>query len=213
MNDGRFDALSEAAGPVSRETFDRLIAFEAMFTRWASRINLSAPSTLPMSWQRHILDSAQLLPLVPAARRWIDLGSGGGFPGMVLAVLLSPRSDARIDLVESNGKKAAFLRNAAAALGVKAGVHAMRIEEARSVVPEADIVTARALAPLPRLLELAGPWLREGAVGLFHKGRDYRHEVKESRDGWDFDLVEHPSITDPEGAVLELSHVRQRLRD
>jgi 16S rRNA (guanine527-N7)-methyltransferase len=161
-------------------------------------------------WTRHILDSAQLAPLEPAALRWIDLGSGGGFPGAVMAVLLAERPAARIDLVESNKKKAAFLRTVLGALRVPAVVRNDRIEAATSLVPAPEIVTARALAPLPDLLNLAEPWLANGARGLFHKGRDYRAEVKESLNHWRFDLVEHPSVTEPGAVILEVSRPSRR---
>ncbi|WP_163270722.1 16S rRNA (guanine(527)-N(7))-methyltransferase RsmG [Chelativorans alearense] len=208
MTEARFAALQAVAGPVSRETFVRLEAFEAAFRRWAARINLAAPSTLPHLWERHILDSAQLVRLAPEAKRWLDLGSGGGFPGGVVAVLLIERAEAHIDLVESNRKKAAFLQTTLAGLDAPATVHARRIEDCYTAIPAPEIVTARALAPLSRLLELAEPWLVQGARALFHKGRDYRREVEESGDAWQFDLVEHSeSIGD--GVILEISDLRR----
>ncbi|MBO6717148.1 MAG: 16S rRNA (guanine(527)-N(7))-methyltransferase RsmG [Rhizobiaceae bacterium] len=210
MNSDQKAQLERIAGPVSRETFDRLKGFEALFGKWAARINLAAPSTLPQLWDRHILDSAQILPLAPAAQRWLDLGSGGGFPGAVLAILLHERPGASIALVESNNKKAAFLRNALAQAGAPASVHPVRIEDFGSQKYSADVVTARALAPLSALLGLAGPWLTEGAKGLFHKGRDYRREVEESRDAWQFDLVEHPSAIDAASVILEISGLKKR---
>ena len=203
------ESLRAVAGPVSRETFERLVTAEALFARWAARINLAAPSTLGDVWTRHILDSAQLVSLAPQARRWLDLGSGGGFPGMVLAVLLEERDGASIDLVESNRKKAAFLRTALAGNRI-ARVHARRIEDTGRLLPVPEIVTARALAPLPALLGLAAPWLTSGAVGLFHKGRDYRIEIEESRDAWNLDLLEHRSLIDAEGVVLEIRNLRPR---
>ena len=203
----RLAELVAVAGPVSRETFDRLAAFEAEFRRWAARINLAAPSTLDEVWSRHILDSAQLVSLAPDASAWLDLGSGGGFPGAVVAILLGEREGGRIELVESNNKKAAFLKSVLGSLGAPATVHVCRIEDASARVETPEIVTARALAPLPRLLELVRPWLGAGATGLFHKGRDYAAEIAESRDGWRFDLVEHQSRVDPSSRILELSGV------
>ena len=205
---GRLTELRHAAGTVSRETLERLETFEAEFRRWSARINLAAPSTLDALWQRHILDSAQLFALKPQALAWLDLGSGGGFPGAVLAILLIERPGGRIELVESNNKKAAFLRTVLSGLGAPAAVHVCRIEEAFARTAASEIVTARALAPLPRLLDLAAPWLaRDGAAAtaLFHKGRDYAAELAESRDGWRFDLVEHTSKIDPAGRILEIS--------
>ena len=208
MSDARYDELVRVAGPVSRETFSRLITFQATFEKWAARINLAAPSTLPELWSRHILDSAQLLPLAPNALRFVDLGSGGGFPGAVLAVLLADRDGASITLVESNQKKASFLRNAIA--GSPGRVVAKRIEEFAGTGEDADIVTARALAPLGKLLGLAEPWLSAGATALFHKGRDYRREIEESRDAWQFSLVEHPSVIDAASVILEISDLKKR---
>lgn len=204
MSDARLDRLQSLAGPVSRETFDRLVQFEATFRRWSARINLAAPSTLDALWDRHILDSAQLLSLAPAARRWIDVGSGGGFPGAVLAILLAQHSGSSVQLVESNRKKAAFLISVLQEVGVAAQVHARRIEQCHDLLQTPEIVTARALAPLPRLLELTAPWLVRGARGLFHKGRDYRREVQESVNAWHFDLIEHTDKVDAAAVILDV---------
>lgn len=203
-------SLEAVAGPVSRETFERLELFEGAFRRWAARINLAAPSTLPNLWERHILDSAQLVRLAPSALRWLDLGSGGGFPGAVLAILLRDRPGASIDLVESNAKKCAFLKTVLGESGAPAQVHVRRIEAFAGATNNYDMVTARALAPLPLLLDLASPWLTEGAKALFHKGRDYRREVQEGLNAWRFDLVEHRSVVDAESRILEISGLRRR---
>jgi 16S rRNA (guanine527-N7)-methyltransferase len=205
-----YDEFRFVAGDVSRETFESLVSFEAIFRRWAARINLVAPSTLDEVWRRHILDSAQLARIESSAIRWLDLGSGGGFPGAVMAVLLGERPGASIDLVESNGKKAAFLRAALSELDTPARVHNMRIEDAYAAIRDPEIVTARALAPLPRLLGLAEPWLSAGARGLFHKGREYSAEVEESAAEWDYDLVNHKSLIDPDSVILEVSRLRRR---
>lgn len=208
MSAASWNSLQEAAGPVSRETFDRLVAFEQLFLKWNRSINLAAPSTLDDVWRRHILDSAQLARIAPQAKRWVDLGSGGGFPGLVLAFLLAEREGAAIDLVESNRKKASFLQAVIGQFGLPARVVARRIDDSYPLVLEPEIVTARALAALPALLGLSAPWLTKGATALFHKGRDYRTEVEESTHRWGFDLVEHPSMTDPHGVILELSKLR-----
>ena len=210
MTGNRLDEIRDVAGMVSRETLARLEAFEAEFRKWSARINLAAPSTLDALWQRHILDSAQLVGLKPEALMWLDLGSGGGFPGAVLAILMRERPGARVELVESNNKKAAFLKTVLAGLGAPATVHVCRIEDSVSRVGRPQIVTARALAPLPKLLGLASPWLEMGSTGLFHKGRDYRAEVAESRDGWRFDLIEHRSRIDPDSRILEISGLEPR---
>lgn len=210
MNDHRFEGLKAVYAPVSRETFERLIEYESVFLKWAERINLAAPSTLSDTWTRHILDSAQLASLAPDARNWLDVGSGGGFPGAVMAIVLQDRPAARIDLVESNRKKAAFLQTALGRYRSNVHIHARRIEDVYGTVPQPEIITARALAPLPLLLDLTSPWLTKGATGLFHKGRDYRAEIKESGDAWNLDLVEHESRIDPESVVLEIRNLRAR---
>lgn len=197
------------AGAVSRETFERLVAFEFMFRKWAQRINLTASSQLADLWERHILDSAQLLPLGGNAAKWIDLGSGGGFPGAVLAIMLADRPSAKMVLVESNRKKTAFLQTALAGYTNKR-ILPIRIEDAAREAGPADIVTARALAPLKQLLVLAEPWLSKSARGLFLKGAEFGVEIEESRDAWDFDLIEHPSKTNADGVVLEISHLRRK---
>ncbi|WP_376702627.1 16S rRNA (guanine(527)-N(7))-methyltransferase RsmG [Mesorhizobium sp. ISC25] len=209
MSAASWASLQAAAGPVSRETFDRLVEFEAVFQKWNRRINLAAQSTQDDVWGRHILDSAQLARIKPEAKRWVDLGSGGGFPGLVLAFLLAEREGAGIDLVESNRKKASFLQAVVGQFNLPAKVIARRIDDSYPLVPAPQIVTARALASLPALLDLAAPWLTKGSRGLFHKGRDYRAEVAESTQRWSFDLVEHASATDAQGVILEVSDLRQ----
>lgn len=206
----KFDSLVSAAGPVSRETFDRLCNFEESFKRWAGKINLVAPSTLPHLWERHILDSARLATVAPTQKRWVDIGSGGGFPGAVMAVLLAERPGANIDLIESNRKKATFLSVSLAPLGAPAKVHAKRIEDCYDLVESPEIVTARALAPLPKLLELSHPWLASGSTGLFHKGRDYEREVEESSTLWQFDLIKHDESEWGDGVILEVRNLQRR---
>ncbi|TRC95314.1 16S rRNA (guanine(527)-N(7))-methyltransferase RsmG [Mesorhizobium sp. WSM4303] len=208
MSAASWTSLQEAAGPVSRETFERLVAFQQLFLKWNRSINLAAPSTLDDVWGRHILDSAQLARIAPEAKRWADLGSGGGFPGLVLAFLLVERDGASIDLVESNRKKASFLQAVIGQFGLPARVVARRIDDSYALVSTPEIVTARALAALPALLDLSAPWLTKGARALFHKGRDYRAEVEESTHRWAFDLVEHPSMTDAHGVILEVTDLR-----
>ncbi|TIN22803.1 16S rRNA (guanine(527)-N(7))-methyltransferase RsmG [Mesorhizobium sp.] len=209
MSAASWAGLQSAAGPVSRETFERLVEFETVFQKWNRRINLAAQSTQGDVWRRHILDSAQLARIKPEAKRWLDLGTGGGFPGLVLAFLLAERDGASIDLVESNRKKASFLQAVVGQFNLPARVFARRIDDAYAFVSTPQIVTARALASLPVLLELSAPWLTAGAYGLFHKGRDYRSEVAESAQRWSLDLVEHASATDAHGVILELSDLRQ----
>lgn len=209
MIEKAYARLQDVAGPVSRETFERLLSFERVFRKWAQRINLVAPSTLDEVWERHILDSAQVVRLGGAAKIWLDIGSGGGFPGLIIGSMIAERPGASIDLVESNHKKAAFLQAVTGELGLPAKVHSKRIEDMHGVIAAPDILSARALAPLPLLLELSAPWLEQTTVALFHKGRDYRQEIQDSSHQWRFDLVEHPSLTDAQGVILEIRNLRR----
>lgn len=192
---------------VSRETMLRLQSFEQIFDKWAPRINLVAASTTNDFWQRHIADSAQLLLIEPDMKQIVDLGSGGGFPGIVLAILLNNVDGGRVNLIESNRKKTAFLQAARAACAPRAQIHARRIEEAIKNIPVPEVVTARALAPLPSLFDLAEDHLTGGAVGLFHKGRGFKQELEESRANWRFDLVTHQSEIDAESVILEIRNL------
>jgi 16S rRNA (guanine527-N7)-methyltransferase len=189
--------------PVSRETAARLDRFVALLIAWEEHTNLIARSTIPVIWTRHIADSLQLLALAPQAKVWADLGSGAGFPGLVLACALAQSRGAEVHLVESIGKKAAFLREAVRVTGAPAIVHAMRIEDFVDKAPESiEAVTARALAPLPKLLSLAYPLLKKGAVGLFLKGQDVGSELTAAAKYWKIqsDLVR--SRTDQRAQIL-----------
>lgn len=188
---------------VSRETNSRLDRFVATLLDWQQRVNLIAPSTQPQLWTRHIADSLQLLALAPEAMVWADLGSGAGFPGLVIACALAGRPDACVHLVESNGKKAAFLRAAAQAASVPAMVHAMRVADfMASAPPPAEVVTARALAPLSDLLAMAYPLLAKGAVGLFPKGEKAEAELTEAAKSWNIDATLVASRTDPKARIV-----------
>jgi 16S rRNA (guanine527-N7)-methyltransferase len=198
--------------PVSRETLERLHRFVALLLTWQQRINLIAPSTIPELWTRHVADSLQLLALAPEARTWVDLGSGGGFPGLVLACALAERPGAVIHLVESNAKKAAFLHEARRLTDVPAVVHAERIEQfVRAFSTPADALTARALAPLNRLLDQGFLLLaRTGTVGLFPKGQDVERELGEARRNWDINVNIVPSRTDPAGRIVVVRELARR---
>jgi len=189
--------------PVSRETVDRLDRYVAVLLRWQQRINLVAPSTEPNIWTRHVADSLQLLALAPKARVWADLGSGGGFPGVAIACALADVPDARVYLVETNPKKIAFLREAVRATGAPAIVHAGKIEDFAARSPESiEVVVARALAPLPKLLGLAAPLLKNGAVGLFPKGQDAALELTEASKYWKVKTSLAASRTDPKSHIV-----------
>jgi 16S rRNA (guanine527-N7)-methyltransferase len=196
-------ARALALVPVSRETAGRLDRFVASLLHWQQRINLIAPSTERTVWTRHIADSLQLVGLAPNARVWADLGSGAGFPGLVIACALADVADARIHLVETNLKKIAFLREAVRATDAPAIVHAARIEDFAADPPEAvDAVVARALAPLPKLLSLASPLLKSGALGLFPKGQDAASELTEASKSWKIQAGLMQSRTDPKSHIV-----------
>lgn len=195
---------------VSRETAARLEHFAALFAKWAKAINLVAPSTFDDLWHRHIADSAQIFQLAPGARTWVDLGSGGGFPGVITAIFLAELGDGWVHLVESNNKKAAFLRTALAETGARGTVHPVRIEKAPDLIPNCDTVSARALADLDLLLEFVQPWAERNDQlrAYFHKGRDYRSEIEKSRRRWSFDLLIHESTIEKDSVVLEIGGIR-----
>ena len=197
--------------PVSRETLRRLDRFVALLFEWQAKRHLVAVSTLPVVWTRHVADSLQLLPLVPNAKTWIDLGSGGGFPGLVLACALAETAGAVVHLVESNLGKAAFLREAARQVGVPAVIHAVRIEDfVKHHHGHVDAVTARALAPLDQLLGLAYPLLQAGARGLFLKGQDVEAELTEASKCWSIQATLVASKTNPHSRIVVVSDVRRR---
>ena len=197
--------------PVSRETAAKLDVFVDHLLRVAPHLNLIARSTLPNVWTRHVADSLQLLPLAPDAKCWIDLGSGAGFPGLVIACALADRTGAAVHMVESIGKKAAFLREAVNLLQVPAVIHAVRIEDfGKNFKMRPDIVTARALAPLDELLKLAQPLLKTGAQGLFPKGQDVEGELTRASKYWNIDAELVPSKTSTEGRIVVVRGLQLR---
>jgi len=199
--------------PVSRETLVRLDRFVDVLLLWQSKLNLVASSTLPQLWTRHVADSLQLMPLAPAAKVWVDLGAGGGFPGIPLACTLGDTPGAKVHLVESNGKKAAFLREAVRATGVPAEVHQERAENfGESWNGRADVVTARALAPLKILCDQALPLIARGAVGLFPKGQDVDAELTDAAKYWIIKVSTVPSRTSPDGCIVVISGLEPRRR-
>jgi 16S rRNA (guanine527-N7)-methyltransferase len=201
-----------AANHVSRETLARLDRFVDTLLTWQRRINLIAPATIPQLWTRHVADSLQLVPLAPGGRVWADLGSGGGFPGLAVACALADIPGARVHLVESNGKKAAFLREAARIAGAAAIVHHGRAEQVLGTIGEkVDIVTARALAPLAELLALSEPLLETGAQALFPKGQDVEAELTQASKYWNIEAVLIPSRTDPRARIVAVRRAERRL--
>lgn len=193
---------------VSRETLGRLKIYAAILEDASALHNLVSRSTLPDLWRRHLLDSAQLLPFVPAnARSLVDLGSGAGFPGLVLAELLRGRPKFRTVLYESTGKKAQFLKDVADRLGLRVDVRNARAEAAE---PEAfDVISARALAPLPKLLSYAQNFWSTHTIGLFLKGQNVEGELTEARKSWRMTVARHESRSDPSGVILEVRELHR----
>jgi 16S rRNA (guanine527-N7)-methyltransferase len=218
-----------AAFAVSRQVVDRLAIYEALLRQWQTTINLVAPSTLDAVWHRHFADSAQLVALAPGARTWVDLGSGAGFPGLVVAIMLadgaspSPRERGEgagrcVTLIESNARKCAFLREVVRQTGVAPSVSvdilSTRIEAAATQASLAgpDVVTARALASLSRLLELSAPLFASRTVGVFLKGRDAAAELEAARKLWSFNAELIPSRTEAGAHVVAVRDLAPKAR-
>lgn len=207
------DDLSALADilPVSRETAARLELYVSLLRRWQPAQNLISPKTLPEIWRRHIADSAQLAALFPEARRWIDIGSGGGLPGIVTAILLAGQPGATVHLVESNQRKCAFLRTVIRETGAPAQVHEGRIESVLKQWREpVDFISARALASLALLLDLTAPLLATGARAAFHKGEDFDAELAEASKSWSVNLIRHKSLIDPNSSIIEILGATRR---
>lgn len=198
-----FDSLN-AITPVSRETSERLRIYENLVRKWQSKINLVSQATLDEFWDRHILDSAQLLQYIPdTAVRMVDIGSGAGFPGMVLGILGVSRGT----LIESDERKSIFLTHVSRETSTNIEVRCARAEQVDDL--QAEIVVSRACAPLSRLLELSQNFLQEDTRCLFHKGKNYSTEIEEARTHWDFACEKHPSVTDKNGVILALSSIKK----
>ncbi len=204
-------AAALALTPVSRETEERLDRYVELLHKWQAKTNLVAPSTLPQLWTRHISDSLQLLDVAPDAKIWLDLGSGGGFPGVVLACALAERPGAQVNLVERNAKKAAFLREAIRVTGAPGVVH---LSEIGDIVEKwngrVDCVTARALAPLHQLIGFAEPLVQKGAKALFLKGQDVEAELTESTKYWKVEPKLYSSRTGGQGWIVAIDCIERR---
>lgn len=193
---------------VSQETMERLVTYRRLLAEWSERVNLIGPKELDLFWPRHVLDSAQLLKFAPEARRWADLGAGAGFPGLVLACFLAEVAGAAVHLVEATGKKTKFLETVVAELSLPAAVFNARIEDFRAGQGPYDVVTARALAPLPRLIAYAKPILDRGGIGLFPKGANLDAELAAASSAlnggaYRADVLE--SLSDPRGRIVRIS--------
>ena len=197
--------------PVSRETEARLDRYLDLLVEWQAKTNLVAPSTLPNLWTRHIADSLQLLGLAPSAKTWVDLGSGGGFPGVVLACALKEIPGANVHLIERNAKKAAFLREALRVTSAAGTVHLADIGDiVDRITGPVDCVTARALAPLHQLIGFAEPLVGRGAKALFLKGQDVEVELTEATKYWKIEPQLHSSRTGGHGWIVELDGIERR---
>jgi 16S rRNA (guanine527-N7)-methyltransferase len=205
------EALAAAGLTVSRESLERLVAFTGLVRDWQRIKNLVGPSTLAELWTRHVADSVQLAGLAPLDGTWADLGSGAGFPGLVIAILMADApGDGVVHLVESNLRKAAFLREAARRIGACATVHAERAEGVLPALGKVDVVTARAFAPLVSLLEYAQPLVEKGALALLPKGQDVEAELTEASRYWKFDYERLPSRTNPAAVILRVRAIERR---
>jgi len=201
---------------VSRETITKLLIYESLLKQWQKTINLVASSTLDDVWERHFADSAQILAYAPpGARRWLDLGSGAGFPGLVLAIILADQGAANMTLIESDTRKAAFLREVGRQTGVAVDILCERIEKGttQTKVGAVDVITARALAPLPRLLDLAVPYFSDKTVGLFLKGREAQAEVDTALKRWSGSVALHPSLTDKNSRIVVVHALQSKTEE
>jgi 16S rRNA (guanine527-N7)-methyltransferase len=196
--------------PVSRETEERLVVLVDHLARWRKTTNLISETTFASVWTRHVADSAQILGLVPGALRWVDMGSGAGFPGLVIAILLAGVPGAVVHCIESDQRKCAFLREAARATGAAAQIHAQRVEsvDAAKLGP-VDAVTARAFAALPATLKLATVWLEEGAAGVFPRGRSAKDQLEALDLNQAYTIEVLPSAVDSEAAILRIRLIRE----
>lgn len=198
--------ISDIGVSVSRETIERLESFSALTAKWTKKINLIAKSTVPDIWNRHIVDSAQIYQHAGTAQHWVDIGSGGGFPAIVAAIIAKEHHpETRFTLIESDARKCTFLRTAGRELDLNLYVITQRIEETE---PQgADIVSARALGSFANLLPLLERHLSPTGTALLMKGETYAQEIAEVSSDWDFDLTEYPSITNPDSRILSLKRI------
>lgn len=197
--------------PVSRETDADLYLLVTELRRWQTAKNLVSSATLDHVWVRHIADSLQLLNHVTPKKRWLDMGSGGGFPGLVIGIALKHQGGGHIHLVESNARKCAFLRHVARLTSAPVTVHQARLETAcAAFVGKIDIVTARALAPLERLLQWSNCLLTTGALGLFPKGQDVDAELTQASKSWKMDVSKLPSLTDRNAHIVLVRSIEAR---
>ncbi|HLH11450.1 MAG TPA: 16S rRNA (guanine(527)-N(7))-methyltransferase RsmG [Methylovirgula sp.] len=197
--------------PLPRETAERFDIYAELLRKWQKAINLVAVSTLPHIWMRHFADSLQVQAAVPDARIWVDLGSGAGFPGLVTAIRLAGEPGTRVHLIESDQRKCAFLRTVSRETGAPAIVHAGRIEHVVEAIGEpVEAVSARALAPLPQLVNYAAKFLDSGAIGVFLKGQDLADELTDSAATRKYQIEMRNSLTSPAGRIVIIARLLRR---
>ena len=194
---------------VSRETMELFQIYVDLLVEWQGKTNLVSGSSLADSWRRHICDSVQCKMILPAKTKWLDIGSGAGFPGLVISILGRNEAGFNVQLIESNKKKCSFLRKVIRETGTPAEVSSSRIESVTKQYQDIELVSARALAPLEKLFELTSGWLGAGAVGLFPKGRDYLQELEKCRGRWEFDLLVHESRIEENSVLLEIQNLEK----
>ncbi|WP_294643616.1 16S rRNA (guanine(527)-N(7))-methyltransferase RsmG [uncultured Aureimonas sp.] len=202
-------ALVLSRHAVSRETGERLDAYVALLRTWQKSINLVSPATIPEIWTRHVEDGLVLGERAKGISRWADLGSGAGLPGLILGILMAEREGGEVHLVESNAKKAAFLRTVARELSLPATVHAERIEDCGAVLSAVEAISARALASLDDLFALVAPHTRPDTVYWFLKGRTHESEIADAAAHWRFDMVKHASPVEDGSVLLEIRRLER----
>ena len=207
----RAEALARV--PLPPDMIERLEVYEHLLRRWQRIDNLVAPASLDHIWLRHFADSAQILDLMPQALRWVDLGSGAGFPGLVVAILLSGRPGAEVHLIESNRRKCAFLRDVSRETSSAGIIHSGRAETIAPTLTGIEVVTARALAPLAKLIAYADPLLKKGASGLFLKGQNVSNELTELPPLDNFNVTLAASKTDPSGRIVVITPTDMPISD
>ncbi|WP_333947877.1 16S rRNA (guanine(527)-N(7))-methyltransferase RsmG [Candidatus Liberibacter brunswickensis] len=199
---------------VSRETLEKLEYFHFLFLKWSKKINLVSSSTVDFFWERHVEDSLRIFQLHPYPSTWIDLGSGGGFPGIVTSIQLASIGGGLVNLVESNNKKASFLRYVIQKTEARGKVFHCRIQDAYKIITKCDVISARALASLDNLLEYSFPWLSKNVhtKAFFYKGCNYELEIYKAKKEWNFSFIKHNSLVKNDSIVLEISHVNRILK-
>ncbi|WP_354688090.1 16S rRNA (guanine(527)-N(7))-methyltransferase RsmG [Candidatus Liberibacter africanus] len=199
---------------VSRETLEKLEFFYSLFLKWSAKINLVSSSTVKDFWIRHVEDSLRMFQLHPYPSLWIDFGSGGGFPGIVTSIQLAGIGGGLVNLIESNNKKASFLRYVLQKTEARGKVFACRIQEAPKMIKECDVISARAVASIDTLLEYSFPWLskNDNSKAFFYKGCNYGLELDKAKHRWDFSFIKHNSLVHNDSVVLEISRVNRTLK-